>query len=272
MEQERIVHQPISPVRQSREASCAPASISMVLSGFGVALSEDVLVRKYFPDAELPIESGKAGVRNDKVVEGIVSVLKGENLPELMVDVFDPSIWKFVRSPKEKYITPVSARVLRKVRDQECGQVRDFYENLANLAGGNDIRVYTVNSQLVPFRTSRANPNYYLTREVIDRFYKELTEFIKKGHIVGPHAGMTRHVRVLDGKAIEGNNFWLIDPNGESYETPIDHLLHLDSYGLRGNIFDYLIRVAPKEEEILTPESDDFRSLFKYIRDLIPWH
>src|SRR5579884_674449 len=104
MSQEIITHQPITQITQSEYASCVPASVSMAFNGFGIPISERKLMDKYFPGVNNN-EDEYGGVFNEDIVKGVISVIRGENLSGLSVDVFDPSLWRFTKSREPKYIT-----------------------------------------------------------------------------------------------------------------------------------------------------------------------
>lgn len=61
----------------------------------------------------------------------------------------------------------------------------------------------------------------------------------------------------------------VMDPRGYSYAISLRSLVMIDSLGVRGDVFDYLFRVSPRESE-LRPQTYGFRGFLQNLRDLIP--
>lgn len=279
MSGEKLTPRPITPIKQSLEASCVVASITMCLQGFGVDVTEQGLIEKYFPTAKLPAGDLNAGVTNTNTVKGIVQILKDLGLDNsLQVDVFEPYLYQYTTNSSEKsYIVKVDPRVLRKYGNQfkKGDGVKEFLEAMEELTKKDEIGVYTANARMLgldkkdKFGFSSRIPDH--TRR---EFYAELTRFARKGHIVGPHGGMTLHTRALDGISKptvswrpDEEGFWIVDPHGEKYEYIIESLIMVDAYGVGGSTFDHLLRLSPKEE-ILDSEQYGFAKLLHKIRRL----
>lgn len=284
MTSERLTPIAITPMKQILEVGCVPTAISMVFSGFGIEISERALVDKYFPTAGLPISAWdpnkgiEVGVTNTDTVKGVVQIIRDLDLrDQLQTDVFMPGLYEYTNSPEERYVVEAEPRALRKYRRifEKGSEVRKFYETLERLMKDGEIGVYTANNRLMKFR--KGFSSFPMVSEEASRgFYSELAEFVKKGHIVGPHGGMTMHTRALDGSRVVNipwrpnePGFLIVDPRGESYETSLHSLVWVDSMGVHGDVFDYLFRVSPKEEG-LTPQKYGFRRFIQNLRDLIP--
>lgn len=272
---EKLTHHAISPVEQRFETGCVPTSISMVLSGFGVNISEEALIDRYFPTARLPRLDRNSGVKEQNTVECMVRILEDLRLQKsLQLDVFDPYLCNQTSSPEEKYIiksTPdiIAERSEKFGKDSPVGdttEMRDFYKSLEKLLKNNKIGVYTANARMMDF----SNNFMFLVSDHIKRgFYGELADFVRKGHIVGPHGGGTAHVRALDGTKTTDQCFWIVDPDGRSYSIPHSSLIWLDSEGTRGDTFDYLFRLSPKEE-VPNPQQYKVRSFLQGLRRFSP--
>lgn len=285
---ERLIPGAITPMTQSSETGCVPTAISMVLSGFGTDVSEQILVERYFPTAKLPRidrDSGSinwdSGVADHDIVRGMVRILTDMDLRNrLQIDVFFPHLWRYTSSPENLYIVKVAPKALREYgnRFDEDTKVRELCRTLEELVRKNEICVYSANA-----RTMGLSLDYGLTMRMDNKvragFYTELVNFVSKGHIVGPHGGGTAHVRALDGSRIEkmpwspnSSNeagFLVVDPAGTSYNFPIHGLIWVDSGGVRGDLFDYLFRVSPRDD-VLDPQQYGFRRFIQNLRHLIP--
>lgn len=281
---DRLEQRPITPMKQSMEASCVPTSISMVFSGFGINISERTLVDKYFPTAGLPISAWdldkgvEVGVSNADTVKGIVQIIGDLGLRgQLQVDAFMPGLYEYTKSPEQKYIVQVEPRTLRKYRSRfkRGDGYWEFYETLEQLLKSGEIGVYTPNSRMM--KMPKFGSFSMVPREAVNGFYDELSGFIAKGHIVGPHGGMTLHTRALDGSRRERltyrpgeEGYVIVDPRGESYAISLSSLVWIDSMGVvRGDVFDYLFRISPRENE-LSAQTYGFRRFLQNLRHLIP--
>lgn len=156
---------------------------------------------------------------------------------------------------------------------------REFHETLEQLLKSGEIGVYTANARMLGLK-KEADISSFIPPDTIRGFYGELIDFVKKGHIVGPHGGMTMHTRALDGSRMEkleyhpyevrdAEGFRIVDPRGDSYTVSPSSLVWLDSWGVRGDTFDYLFRIAPRENE-LKPQTYGFRRFLQNLRNLIP--
>lgn len=167
------------------------------------------------------------------------------------------------KSSEDKYIIKARPEEIRKYGNRFPTRIdaRDFFKSLERMVKENEIGVYTANARKMQIPNK---PNYQSRApENADRgFYSELEGFINKGHIVGPHGGMTMHMRALDGSRIERfsygshdeyvqEGFVIVDPKGESYPVSLNSLVMINSSGIRGDVFDYLFRVSPKEVDLL---------------------
>jgi len=268
----------ITPMTQSLEASCVPTAISMVFSGFGLNISEETLVDKYFQTARLPVGDLDAGVSNTDTVRGVLRAIEDEELRDsLQVDIFAPYLYEYTFSPEQRYIVEAKPTAIKKYARgfKDDSSTREFYETLEQLAKKNEIGVYTANSRLMGF-SKRFDPFRRVPEESRRGFYDELTAFIKKGHIIGPHGGMTLHTWALDGTRMEPldyrpeeEGFVVVDPRGKSYVVSLSSLVWVDSMEIRGDVFDYLFRVSPREKRS-NPQSSSFRAYLQHFRDLIP--
>lgn len=281
---EKLTPRAITPMKQSLEAGCVPTSISMVFSGFGIEISEQTLVDRYFPTAGFPISAWdpdkgvEVGVSNTDTVKGIVQVINDLGLREqLQLDVFDSFLCEYTNSSEGRYLVRAEPHALRKFGREfkKGGGSWKFYETLEQLLKSGEIGVYTANSRMMKI-PEKYDSFSRVPREAIRGFYSELSDFIRKGHIVGPHGGMTMHTRALDGSRTEKiphrpdeESYVLVDPRGMSYAISLHSLVWIDSMGVRGDVFDYLFRVSPKEEG-LTPQRYGFRRFIQNLRDLIP--
>lgn len=276
---EKLTPRAITPMAQHLEAGCVPTAISMVFSGFGVNLSEQTLVDKYFQTVRLPATDRARGVSNRDTITGILKVIEDHGLKEILqLDVFDPHLYRYTSSPEDKFIVRANPKALRKYGEEfkkVSHDIREFYTTLEELLRNNEIGVYTANSRMLgiknDFRSLSLMPDH-----IRRGFYTELSDFVGKGHIIGPHGGMTMHTRALDGSRMkkiswipDEQSFVIVDPRGESYPTTISSLVWVDSSGVRGDVFDYLFRVSPKEES-LNPQNYGFRRLLQNLRSLIP--
>lgn len=275
---ERLIPRAITPMKQSLEASCVPTSISMMFSGFGIDISEQTLIDRYFQTVKLPVGDRNSGVTNTNTVGRIVQIINDFGLREsLQLNVFVPDMYKYVNSPEKRYIVEATPRAIRKYGKifKKGTEVKEFFETLEHLVKGDTIGVYTANARMMGI--SRKFSVFSMVPEKIRReFYDELSDFIKKGHIIGPHGGMTMHTRALDGSRKERlayqpdqEGYVIVDPRGESYAVSLHSLVYVDSMGVRGDTFDYLFRVSPRENE-LKPQTHGFRGFLQNLRDLIP--
>lgn len=274
--EEQLAPRAITLVTQSLESSCVPASVSMVFSGFGIDIDEQTLIGRYFPTAALPDYDRDRGVTNTNTVKGIVQIIEDLGLKDrLQVDVFVPDLYEYTRSPEERYIVKAKPRVLQQYGKnfEEGTEVRIFFETLADLLKANKIGIYTANARMLQIQENSLS---LIPQVILYGFYTELTYFISRGHIVGPHGGGTAHARALDGTRMEDlkyrprrKGFVVLDPRGESYAIGTDSLVWVDSGGVRGDVFDYLFRVSPRENE-LEPQTYGFRRFLLNLRKLIP--
>lgn len=276
---ERIEFRPITPMKQVSEAGCGPTSISMVLSGFGLEIGEQELIQRYFPNAGLPASDFSAGVTQEDQVRGVVQIIEDLQLQRtLQVDVFDPHLDRFTRSKENRWIirtTPEAAGRYVKdfYKDKEArewdkdGHIKGFYRALEDLAKQNRISLYTGNTSIIRGYGSFISPSWL---QEYEGFYIELQDFVRQGHIIGPHGGMTRHVRVLDGFRSGEQNCWIIDPAWQEYSTRISSLIRIDHSGFSGDVFDYLFRVSPRKETLLNPDQFNPPSFLERLRSLVP--
>lgn len=274
MSDERLKPCAITQTKQSSEMGCGPTSVAMVLSGFGINTTEQMLAERYFPTALLPMidpNSNKinpySGTDNQQLIEGMVQTLESMGLhSQLRVDVFCPWLLKYTSSPQERYIVEAMPKAMReygekfKEDDLSSKRVRAFYRTLERLVKNEKIGVYTANARMMKLDTNFSNLMFTVPKHVINGFYEELTDFVKKGHIVGPHGGGTAHIRAFDG-----SKFIMLDPNGESYPMDVRGLIMIRSDGVYGDTFDYLFRVSPREE-ILNPRQYGSRNYLQNFR------
>lgn len=266
---ERLTPREITSLKQSLETSCVPASIAMVFSGFGIDISEQSLVERYFQTAR------QTGVSNPDMVRGIVQIIEDMGLEEaLQFDVFIPDLWQCVGSTENKCIVIAQPRAITKYARmcKKGSNLREFAEALEQLAKAGKINVYTPNGRVMQFSKNYHHWYRYLPKEAYEQFYAELSDFISKGHIVGPHGGLTMHMRALDGSRMErisprydDMGYVIVDPRGESYAVSLQSLVIVDSFGARGDIFDYLFRVSPRESVVQIPKYG-FRKLINKLR------
>lgn len=271
---EGVYIRPITPIKQSMEASCVAASISMVFTGLGVNISEHELVDTYFPTAKLPAGEINSGVSNTNTVKGIVRIIADRDLKRsLDFDVFIPGLSHTYKTSAEQFIVvadPNSVRRYGRGFDKDS-DVRKFFETLGRLSQEGELKVHTENAKALnitgDFRLG------LLPESARRGFYQELDDFIQKGHIVGPHGGMTLHARALDGATRKPldydpsqDGFMLHDPRGMSYLISLSSLVMLDSFGARGDAFDFLFRLSPREER---PKMDSSNTFLRKLRDLI---
>lgn len=287
MSDERLKFCAITPMKQSLEMGCGPTSVAMVLSGFGINTTEQILAERYFPTALLPSidpGSGKlnsySGVNNQQLVDGMVLTSEGLLLQnQLRVDVFIPWLWEHTTSSQDRYIVEATPKVIReygeRFKEDNLGsrRVRAFHQSLEKLVKSRKIGVYTANARLM--QPDQMQYMFRLTDDVERGFYSELADFVRKGHIVGPHGGGTGHIRVLDGSRTEKNTreadkegFVMLDPEGESYVIRLGNLVMIDTFGVRGDIFDCLFRVSP-QEGVLNPQQYGIRSFLHNLRRLL---
>ncbi len=256
---EKLTPRSITPMEQRLRAGCVPTSISMVFSGFGINISEQALVEKYFPTVKLPITDPKVGVSNIDTVRGIIQIIKDLGLGEsLQLDVFIPGLSESRRKSSEKeYIVKAKPQAVGSYGKgfEKGSDERAFFETLEQLAKVGEIGVYTANAKLMQF--AKNHTFWREPAEATEGFYRELSSFISKGHIVGPHGGMTRHTRTLDGSKMvrlpnreDEKGYLILDPIGRTYPVSLQSLVMIDSFGVRGDVFDYLFRVSPREETL----------------------
>lgn len=278
MTSERLIPRAITPMKQSLEASCVPTAISMVFSGFGIDISEQTLVDRYFQTAKLPASDLNRGVSNTDTVKGIVQIIEDQDLKEkLQLDVFIPELYKYTRSHMERYIVEAEPKALRRYEKvfKKGSEIRNFFKTLEQLSREGEIGVYTANARMLQF-PKRSNFSWMVPQASLRGFYDELSDFISKGHIVGSHGGMTMHTRALDGSRMEKLTYRpdevgyvIVDPRGENYAVSLHSLVMVDSVGVRGDVFDYLFRVSSKAEG-LNPQNYGFRGFLQNLRNLIP--
>lgn len=292
---DRLELKAITLVRQTCEMGCGPTSIAMVLSGFGINTTEQALAEKYFPSALLPLINPNtneinynSGLDNAQLVAGMVRILEGMALQDrLRVDVFDASLWKETNSPQERYIVAVAPETIRlhgdrfKEDDISSRKIRNYYQTLESLVKSNKIVVYTANARMM--QADRMKYMFLLPDEIRNGFYSELADFVKSGHIVGPHGGMTAHIRALDGSRTEQvpwkadkEGFMIVDPKGDNYVTSVDGLVWIDTLGVRGDVFDRMFRISLKDtneedmRESLNPQKYGIRSFLNSLIKLLP--
>lgn len=287
MSDERLKPVAITPMKQSFEMGCGPTSVAMVLSGFGIKSTEQVLAEGYFPNTLLPFidpTSGKinhhSGLDNQHLVEGMVRILEDLGLQnQLRVDVFDSWLWKYTTSKQERYIVEATPEAIRKNGDRfkeddsNSKMIRGFYQTLEALVKNRRIGVYTANARTM--QLDQMSHMFRLSNDNENGFYNELADWVRKGHIVGPHGGMTAHIRALDGSRTERipwttdeEGFVMFDPRGESYVIRLSSLVIVDTLGVRGDVFDYLFRISP-QEAVLNPYGYDIRSFLHSLRQLL---
>lgn len=278
MSDERLKPCAITPMQQHFDTGCVPTSIAMVLSGFGVETTEKALIDSYFPNAGLPLidpdsDSGQLnkhiGVQSPDLVRGIVDILQDLGLQEqLRVDVFDSFLYPYASSPAERYIIECTPGALKKyAQSWNWGpDITRFYQTMEALLRNNRIGVYTANAKKMNFSDCWFD---ILPEYIAKGFFDELTDFVSQGHTIGSHGGLTMHVRVLDGTKTTDTDFWLIDPVGKSYSLYHSDIFRLDAQELRGDTFDYLFRVSPKEK-CLNPQQYGIRGFLHNLRQLFP--
>lgn len=257
-------------MEQTLASGCVPTSVAMAFSGFGIALTEQELVDRYFPTANLPNTEPQSGVSNTDTVTGIIHIIDDLGLSGyLQLDVFIPGLCDYQSS---------EAKCIVKARPQAAGKMakkiekgtesREFFETLAKLAERGRVGIYTANAKKMKFR--KEYDGGPLTKTVVDDFYCELSEFISKGHVLGPHGGMTMHMRTLDGSRIEPpssqkrEKYVIIDPEGRSYSVSQTNLIMVDPQGIRGDVFDYLFRISPKGDNVT--QQDGLRKFINIFR------
>lgn len=254
MSAEKLVTRAVTPMEQHFYGGCFPTSVSMVLSGFGINVSEEILVNRYFPQIIT-----HSGVMMQDTVVSMVTILKDMDLQSsLQLDVFVPYLWRHTNSLKKRYIIKSTPEAIRKYGKMGVGIETEFDRNLRELLEENEIGVYTANAAMMKYPIERG-------------FYEELAYFVRKGHIIGPKTGKVDHVRVLDGTKTTEKVFWVIDPipNVGSYPILHDSLLYIETIERRGDTFDYLFRVSPKEG-MLNVQLYGIRSFLQNLRKLMP--
>lgn len=294
---EKLSLRPIIPIKQSLKTSCAVASVTMALVGLGIEVDEQTLLDKYFPTAKLPVDNRNAGVTNPDIIKSVVQIRKDMELEnDLQIDIFEPGLAEYVRSRENRYIVKAEFKALRTYGSRflkgEGGGMRDFLETLEKLSRKGEIGVYAANARMMGLDKEHRGGFY---QDILDtagtiraarrKFYEELTEFARRGHIVGPHGGATRHAKVLDGvsrvelprifsenpSGTSRDGFLIVDPScGKSDPVPINHLVRVDSMGVRGDAFDCLFRFSPKTE-LLDSQQYGPRSFLQNLRRLPPF-
>ncbi len=270
----------VTPMRQSFEMGCGPTSVAMALSGLGIITTEQALAEAYFPSALLPSLNQDtrrlnpdSGLHDSKLIEGIVDVVEGMGLQKRVnVDVFDANLFEYTFSSEQGYIIEVQPRSMKELgtKFRKGEEVKEFYQSLETLSKKRKIKVYTANARLM-----RTNQGFFgPSKDTIQGFYTELADFISRGHIVGPHGGMTAHIRALDGTRTETPygrreiGFLMLDPNGQSNIIPISSLVMAGgNSGVRGDTFDYLFRLSPKE--VLSPQQFGIRGFLGSLKSLL---
>lgn len=287
---DRLEQSTITPMQQSFEMGCVPTSVAMVLSGFGITASEQDLAEKYFPSAKLPLKdpgSGEinysSGVDNSQIINGMVQILESMGLQnQLRIDVFDPWLWDYAFSSQKRYIVKTTQETIRKYgerfkgEDPDSKRVRDFYQTMEALVTSKKICVYTANTRMI--RADKMRYTHMLPDNIKAGFYSELADFVRKGHIVGPHRGMTAHTRALDGNrrekipwAPDEEGYVVLDPSDKSHVIRLENLVWVDTRGVSGDIFDYLIRVSPKETiDVVDPQQYGIGNFLHNFRRLLP--
>lgn len=265
----------ITPMEQTFKAGCVPTSISMVFSGFGIDISEQTLIDTYFPGGKLPLDDPKRGVSNTDTLLGMVQIVNDLGLRDsLQVDAFFPGLHRFTSFPEDKYIVAARPQDVRKYGHlYKDDDMRNFFLTTERLLTEGKIGVFTANDRML--KQIKANSYWTERNMAYQRFYGELDDFISKGHIVGPHGGMTLHTRVLDGSRKEKltwkdeEGYIVVDPNGTSYQVSLESLIRVDDWGVRGDVFDYLFRLSPREE-VLNPKPQGKLLFLQNLRSLLP--
>lgn len=270
----RLEPKAITPIRQSLEASCVVASVSMVFTGLGVNISEQELLDSYFPGGKLPATAINAGVTNAATIRGMVQIIEDRGLNDkLALDVFIPGLTRYNRSREDRYLVEATQGSLKGSAKKypKGSSERDLLETVRELSANNKLTVITANARMLQMPKK---PDFSsLPRSAVDGFHRELTDFISKGHIVGPHGGMTMHTRVVDGVSrvqlradSDEKGFVLIDPRGASYPTSTQSLVWVDSWAIRGDTFDYMFRLSPNEGQGPKPRAiSGFRKVLEYL-------
>lgn len=230
----------------------------MVFSGFGIYITEEALVENYFQTAKNSFDD-RGGVTNTDTIRGILQIIKDLHLEaRLQIDVFVPLLYQYTSSPEPKYIVKAEPKASMEFakRFEKGSEIRKFYETSGILAKEGVIGLYTANNRMMQL-SRKSNMFQMLPDEVTTGFYKELKDFISKGHVLGPHEGLAGHMRALDGSRMEEvswgphqEGFVIVDPNGKSYVEPVESLFWIDERGVRGSFFDHLFRLSPREESI----------------------
>lgn len=284
MSSERVIYQAITPIRQSFDMSCVPASVSMVFSGFGIDIRERVLIDKYFPHAKLPPSVEGAGVDMRTAVSGLVQAIRDIDLQDgLQVDVLVPDLWRYTDSPEERWVVRCEpGTVIRSAKKFHNTSFATDLRTLAELAQKAEIGVYSVNNRMMKRYGAkdtfhrRKNVYIYDERAISKGLSAELVEFVRKGHAIGCHEGLSSHARAIDGSKTQKKGYWIVDPmaknTGHSYNGFLEasSLFYVHySEGVQGGMFDYLYRLSEKEEP-LDPQQYGFRSMIQSLRNLIP--
>lgn len=255
----KLVFKAITPMEQKFEAGCAPTSIAMAFSGFGIDLNEQMLIDRYFPTVKLPKGNLNRGVSNEGIARGIVQIIKDLDLEEnLQLGVFVHELFKDVRVSQKNYIVEVKPQGLRKhaKKFKKGDPMRDFFETLEQLVKRAEIKVYTANNKMMQL-SKDLDIDWNKFNRVSKGFYGELFNFISRGHIVGVHGGLTMHARALDGSRMEKlynqdeNGYVIIDPERGSSATSLQSLTKISRDSLYGDAFDYLFRISLKEKDLV---------------------
>lgn len=268
-----LKQQAITPMKQSYQMGCGPTAISMVLSGFGVDISEQILIDRYFPTAALPMEEEGAGVDDKSGVLGILQVLEDEHMQEsLQMDFFSPTLCRYTSSLENRYIVPAKPDAAKSYAGifKENGMTKDLYETLALLAKKGQIGLYTPNGRLIKHDTKGGNIPLAETAEAQRGLNQELVEFVKKGHLIGEHKGAFPHFWAVDGTKTTEEGYWLVDPADGESSLAGHYLVMIDSYfGVEGDKFSYMVRVSPREKP-LNPQQHGFLGFLQNAGHLIP--
>lgn len=269
MANERLVFQPLIPMKQGYEGGCVPTAISMVLSGFGANTNEEALVDRYFPTARLPREDPNCGVSMASNLRGIIKILKDMGLQDrLQVDTFEPDLSLYTRLLEERYIVKSPPEALREHGEEKFYRSineTNFYKTLRELADNKKVGVYAANARMMGLEKWGLHRDF---SDQIERgFYTELADFARRGHIVITYGLGTAHAVAVDGTRTTEEGFWIVDPDGTSYAISRHEIVSLDAGEVKG-LETHFFRISPWE--VLNPQLYGFRTFVQRLRNLIP--
>lgn len=270
---ESLTPRAITPKKQSYPSSCVPTAVSMILSGFGIVISEQDLIDQYYPTAiRSSARESRTGVSPAEGVRTIVQILKDKKLAELLrVDVFTPWVWRYTLSNQPNWIIPVTHTNLEHYvkREGKSNDGIDFYTTLAQLVKSKQIGVQTINGLRVK---SKKKYGYGTITPIVEELREELIDYVKKGHIIGSTTGIAHgHVIAMDGIKTTDKDYYLLDPKGRRYRSDAD-LMNIRDGMITGGQFDYMTRISPRTREELNPQHFGFSSVIQTFRSLIPGH